>query len=548
MDQEHKETFEKIESKVQYAFNFDFLTSKRIFKSRCNCSNPRVFNGYANKKATILIVIILLIASLFPFWVADHKKFLVDDAYITLTYVKSLSQGKGFVLNHPPPTLGTTTPLFTFITAGVSKIFPDFDLAKTAVLLSTLFWVGIGWLFFLFRHSLDINEWQACIIGLVIFVSSWMEYLYLGMELYLFAFLLVLSMALFCRGHTFLTGISTGLLFLTRGEGVLVLGICILHCMVQTLFGDKKDYVQTVKALLVMITGFLLPLLPWFIYAYFTFGHVFSITLSAKMAQGQGHLAVFPLGLFTFWIPMWGNYTFIFDKLPFLSILWLWLLFFLGVGSAIVRKHRWLFFIVWIAAYIGGYSLLKVADYAWYNVPTFFVIQIFVSLGIIACVEIILRHKRPFAAQMVAVAFVILMIALLSRPTIQEARTKPGTFRTKFYLNIAKWFRENAKPSDSIACVEIGYLAYHTENRIIDLAGLTIPEIVPYVAKGDYGWGFWYYKPDYYISPPFFRKQLGPIESNPEFARQYVHVTTLPSWWKGGKGFLIYKRIKNTKT
>src|SRR3972149_3031325 len=75
-------------------------------------SNPR-------REPRIFILIILMIASLIPLWAAyRHHTFLSDDAYITLTYVKNLVKGHGFVFNYGPPILGTTTPLFTLIIAG----------------------------------------------------------------------------------------------------------------------------------------------------------------------------------------------------------------------------------------------------------------------------------------------------------------------------------------------------------------------------------------------------------------------------------------------
>jgi peptidoglycan/LPS O-acetylase OafA/YrhL len=73
-------------------------------------------------------MLLLLAASLFPLWVASHQqhKFLNDDTYITLTYAKSLVNGRGFVFNHPPPTLGTTSPLLALMVAGLAMALPRY--------------------------------------------------------------------------------------------------------------------------------------------------------------------------------------------------------------------------------------------------------------------------------------------------------------------------------------------------------------------------------------------------------------------------------------
>jgi hypothetical protein len=62
-----------------------------------------------------------MLASLLPLWAAySHRTALNDDTYITLTYVKNIARGDGFVFNAQPPTLGTTTPLTTLAVAALA--------------------------------------------------------------------------------------------------------------------------------------------------------------------------------------------------------------------------------------------------------------------------------------------------------------------------------------------------------------------------------------------------------------------------------------------
>lgn len=90
-----------------------------------------------------------------------------------------------------------------------------------------------------------------------------------------------------------------------------------------------------------------------------------------------------------------------------------------------------------------------------------------------------------------------------------------------------------------MAYIEIGYLGYYTDNRIIDLAGLTLPDLVPHIAEGDFAYGFWHYTPDYYVYLPEFDWALGNIRANPEFDRQYQPVVTLPG--PSESDFVIYR-------
>ncbi|MEK7327184.1 MAG: hypothetical protein AAB217_18220, partial [Chloroflexota bacterium] len=45
---------------------------------------------------------------------------MVDDAYITFRYARNQVNGLGFVYNHGDRVMGTTTPLYTLLMAGLS--------------------------------------------------------------------------------------------------------------------------------------------------------------------------------------------------------------------------------------------------------------------------------------------------------------------------------------------------------------------------------------------------------------------------------------------
>ena len=227
--------------------------------------------------STLLTAIILAAASLFPLFAAYHHiEYLGDDSYITLTYAKNLAAGRGFVFNHPPATQGTTTPLFTLMVAGLALVLPQVEIAALAVFLGAFCWLGIAWAFFLFRKEWGLQDWQAAIVGLVVIGSGWIAFL--GMEAYLFALLLVLSLSLFLSERYLLTGFSIGLLFLTRGEGVLVL-VAILPIAAARLWRRRSSWNSTARTILKLTIGFALPVSGWFAYAYLTFSSLLPNTL-----------------------------------------------------------------------------------------------------------------------------------------------------------------------------------------------------------------------------------------------------------------------------
>ena len=379
--------------------------------------------------ARILPVVFLVLISLIPLWTAyQHHNFLNDDTYITLTYAKNLAVGRGFIFNAPPPMLGTTTPLLTLTVAGLASVFRHVDLAFLAVFFTAFCWAGIAWVFFAFRRSWGITEWQALLIGLVVIASGWTTFL--GMEAYLFAFLLVLSLSLFYCKRPFLAGICTGFLFLTRGEGVLLLVILLPLVLISEWVHLRQFGFRTIRPSIYLLAGFLLPVLPWFIFAFTTFGQVLPNTLAAKQAQGlAGNWRSLPVRLVLEWIPKWGQ-QFAIREVPIINF-W-WVLVLAGTVSAVVRKRKWTIWLLWIALYVLGYTLLRVSAYWWYQLPILFVLNIFFALGLIQGVESLIASKinRGIAIG-ASIVFVSVALLNLGRPTVASILSYQGDPRAR---------------------------------------------------------------------------------------------------------------------
>jgi arabinofuranosyltransferase len=481
---------------------------------------------------------VLLLATLFPLWVAVQRiRYpLSDDALITLTYAKCLAGGLGFVYNQPPAFLGTTTPLLTLILAGLAKVFPFIGLPALAVFFTAACWAAIPWIFYAFRRWWSLEAWHAAVIALVIDVSGWVTYL--GMEAYLFAFLLVLSLSLFRRGLPFLAGGATGLLFLTRGEGSLLLPLLMAGTVSIRWWRTRRlawaDLMPSVRVL----AGFLLFVLPWGVYAHQTFGQVLPNTLAAKIAQMQSGLGhPFLHRLFFQWVPRWGA-GFGPGKIPFLNG-W-WILVGLGLVEAVRRRREWLYFLLWALLYIAGYGLLRVSSYGWYELPVRFVMNLYAAIGAFTIAETLLvRVPRPFAG---AASVLVLGVVTFwsARPTVQAAADPRISPKLAAYERISDWFNDHTRPSESIAYIEIGTLGFHTRNAIVDLYGLITPDITPHLAERDLAWGFWRHAPDYYLYWPPFDWALGKIRSDPRFDREYAPVAHLE--FPNLPGFEIFRR------
>jgi 4-amino-4-deoxy-L-arabinose transferase-like glycosyltransferase len=492
---------------------------------------------------SLIIALVLGLASLFPLIAAyNSSPFLNDDSYITLTYAKNLALGRGFVFNHPPATLGTTTPLFTIVVASLARVFSPAAIQYIAVFLTAFCWLGIVWVLYSSREAWGLTDWQVGIVGLVIIGSGWVGFL--GMEAYLFAFLLVLSLSLFLVRRFLLAGFVTGLLFLTRGEGALVL-VAILGAVMLTPWRKGKLIdVQAGRIILRIAFGFAVPVALWLVYAHLTFGSFLPNTLAAKQAQGQAGVSLwrpFWQLLTDDWMPGWGE-AFALTGVPLVN-LW-WVIVFVGLVGMLRKWHRWLILVGWIGFYVGGYVLLNVPAYQWYQLPILFVLNLLFGLGVVELVSLLVSRVKPRWLSLGASVLVTgLLLGVLAKPTVAAMLASKGDARGESYVALSQWLRDHTQETESIAFIEVGYLGYYTDNRIVDLTGLTLPDIVPHIAEKDFAWGFWHYQPDYYIYLPDFDWALASIRMDARFDRQYQPVATLPGPRR--TDFVIYKRVGN---
>lgn len=474
-------------------------------------------------------ILLLFSLSLFPIWLAySHSVPLTDDSYITLTFAKNIAHGNGFVYNHPPSVQGTTTPLLTLIIAMLGSLLLTTPIHLIATLFSALCWIGMGWLPLIFRRTWALSTWQATLLGANLMISSaWPSTL--GMEVYLFGFLLILSACLFYAKYYLATGFCIGLLFLTRGEGILVgvmLGLLLVIWNRRSLRERRwKEFAQDPVLLAV---GFILPVGLWFLYAFQTFGTLLPNTLVAKQAQGEAGIMgnLFIERLANEWFPMWGR-QFRLGGFSWQSYWWIYV----GAGVIIsfVYRRQWLLFLGWIITFILGYTLLQVTGYWWYQYPVIHVLNIFFSVGVALSIEMLDQGiQTRLVKQWLIGCLIILNLGLLSEIVWRTTQNHEGDSRAQSYVVLSNWFNENTDPSDSIGSIEIGYLGYYTQNQIIDLAGLIIPEIVPHISEGDFAWGFWEYEPDYFVYLPDFEWALGTIRSDQRFAECYAPAVNLP--------------------
>lgn len=495
--------------------------------------------NFFKTRSTLIVVIGLITISILPLYIAFSYPhiYLGDDSLITLTFVKNIVKGNGWVYNHPPAVLATTTPLFTIIIAGLSYLFPFFKITQISVIFSASCLLGTVWVFFFARRVLAINNYLALLIGFLTVIS--MNSILFGMELYLFTFLLLLSIICYYKNYNFLSGVLIGLLFLTRGEGILILIVFISTKIISWImlnFKKKSSHID-IKNITKLSIGFFIPFIIWSVYSLYIFGNIFPNTLSAKLAQNySGIWKSFTIRLFSDWMPNWSNKLNLFD----LRGLSLWYpLIFIGLYAVFKKNKKWLVFLWWLIIYVGGYSLLGVAGYVWYGFHVYFVLMLFYGFGIFSVSKLIYKIKHSFYLYILLFIFLLFSIYPVIKANWNNMISIPITKESKTYYSMSKWIKNNIEPSKTIAYFEIGYLGFYTNNKIFDLVGLTNPEVLKYIVNRNFSQGFWNANPDYliYAKGSYFQPY---VKYSKKFKLNYYPIKT----FKNNKSqYIIYKRM-----
>ncbi|MBN1217601.1 MAG: hypothetical protein JXM69_01630 [Anaerolineae bacterium] len=499
-------------------------------------------NKYSWEKIISLLLLTLgggyVIWATYPIW---QQQWLNDDSFITLTYAKNLVSGNGFVYNHPPATLGTTTPLFTILTALFAIILPGFSVIDTAIILSVVSWIGTGLVLYMMGNHLGLHPLAStavAIVPLTIVNGTWLWFV--GMEIWLFQFLLVLSFYLSLTNRPALAGMIVGLLFLTRGEGVLVGGILVGYYLLTERKLPKSFIVAGMAVFSI-----------WAIYAFIIFSTILPNTLAAKIAQreflinyGRDYSFIrVMLERLTEWLQSFNLGSTIFANIFLLAMI-------LGLVAILSQKRfrYWAFFLIWAIAYFVAYTIINPSTYPWYALHLYFVGEVMAGVGLGWMVDTTfkLSDNKKLAIGIVTCLFVTFLLIPTLYRGIESAQSFWGDSRAPAYISIADWLNHNTQPEDSIAYLEIGYLGYYSQNRIIDLAGLTDPLIAANIAEHGFTWGFWHYQPKYFLFNPGMDNEayLAGIRAA---ANQYREVARFPGG-PDGVPLVLFERLEHTDT
>lgn len=440
-------------------------------------SPERIVFGLPRRQA--LVLALLAAAALAAYLAYSYSiggaGFPLDDAWIHQVYARNLVQRAEWAFNPGQPSAGATSPVWVALLALGHR----WELAPYTW---TFF---LGWLF-LFSLSLvgsaafralsaqweRYSAWAGALLILE-FHSVWSAAS--GMETILFTMLCVAVFAIVLSsnktgGQTaywFNAGLLVALSVAVRPEGVTLLAPLAVAALLIPSPGEK---IRTMRALLV---GFLLLILPYLFFNFAISGSLLPNTFYAKQAEYASVLAQ-PL---------------------FLRVAQLALQLFVGPGAPLipgffyfiykaVRERSWrlLGWLAWGAGFLLLFSLRLAVTYQHgrYIMP---LIPIYILLSLSGMARWIEPNAAVFQRRVLSKAWVaaVAVGGLAFYGLGASAYSSDVAFINTEMVAAAAWVDENTPPDALIAAHDIGALGYFAQRQIIDLAGLTSPEVIPFI-------------------------------------------------------------------
>ena len=436
--------------------------------------------AFGRARTERLIIISLLLVALTARLLPGPR--MVDDAYITFRYARNLLEGNGFVYNPGEQILGTTTPLYASLLAGLALISGTRDFPALATIVNALAGtVSVLLLYHLGGRFSGRREVGLAVALLWAVAPYGITFTIGGMETELTIALLVAAALAHLNGYYRAMAALSALAFLARPDTVILTGLLWL------------DLILTRRRIPWREAGIALILLaPWLIFGVLYFGSPFPHSIAAKsVAYRLPGEAAFVRLLQHYATPFFEHYV-----LPPAGVFIVFVVYcalcVIGAIYAFRRdSHSWPL-IVYPFIYFAVFSVANPLLFRWYlslPVPFYFLLIATGAWKLIHDVGGAITNQKAETvsrlgfAVLVLVAFILTLNAWELQPDHGPVRPAPemAWFKLELlYAQAADIIQQHAQPGDTLGAGDIGVLGYQTGLHVLDTVGLITPQTSRY--------------------------------------------------------------------
>jgi len=419
----------------------------------------------------MLVMLAMLVILAYGFFAcsAAGLGFPLDDAWIHQTYARNLGQGGEWAFVSGSPSGGSTAPLWTALLAAgyVLRVDPlGWAWAWGAVLLAVLAWVSWQWLEAR-SPSLKGRGWPIAVLLVLEWHLAWAGAS--GMETLAQALLVVMVLfAVERRRSPFLQGLLVGVGVWVRPDAIILL----VPVAWSLALAPRRSLRAAALGSLAAGAGLALLAVPYLAFNLRFSGEIWPSTFYAKQAE-YASLLQQPLALRL--VQQWG-----------IGLVGAGAVLAPGLAITIwqdVAHRRWarLAPLLWWLIFLGVYAVrlpvtYQHGRYAMAAIPVFMVLGLEALLGtlfpFVARLRWVLSRAWAAAAAAVTLGFLVLGGQAYARDV--------GVINAEM-VTTARWIAAHTPPGALVAAHDIGALGYFGERRLVDLAGLVTPEVIPFL-------------------------------------------------------------------
>ncbi len=513
------------------------------------------------------LTIVALLARLVP------GQRTVDDAYITFRYARNVVEGDGFVYNAPSTgsggsgerVLGTTTPLYTLLMAGLSLATGSRDFPALALVVNALAGaLSVGMLYLLGKRFAGHPAPAAAVALLWALAPFSVSFAIGGMETDLTIGLLIAAAYAYLAERPRALAVLSALALLARPDTAIFLGPLWVGL---TLEHRRIPWREGLIALAILA--------PWLIFGTLYFGSPLTNSVGAKSVAYRLPPTAGAVRLLQHYATPFSE-----DKvLPPYGVLAVFALYCglcaIGAINAFRRERKTWPLIVYPFTYFAVFALANPLIFRWYlspPVPFYFLLIITGAwtagrdVGRLVVGKLVVgklgnwESPRSPIYQFTNLPFTLFAIAALAltlnawtlHPDHGPDRPAPEMAWFKLeqlYAEAADIVRSRAGPGDTLCAGDIGVLGYQTGLHIVDTVGLVTPEsslyypadpaayVINYAIPADLVLAL---DPDYIVILEVYgRKGLLP---DPDFQARYRLLEKFETDIYGSEGMLIFER------
>lgn len=494
---------------------------------------------------SFLVALLAIVARLVP------GPRTIDDAYITFRYAQNLLAGRGLIYNPGQAVLGTTTPLYALILAGLGALsggsHAPFPLL--AVLVNAVFDAATCWL--LFRLGNQLGSPRAGVIAALVWaVAPWsVTFAIGGMETSLFVALTSATFYFHSRERPVAAAACGALALLTRPDALILLAPLGLERVRRSLRSGRwnpKPLPISGKEL----AAFALPVTAWLITATALYGNPLPQTIAAKAAAYRlpPEAALVRLAQH-YATPFLENLAFGAAGIAFGLIVYP-VLFLVGWLRAVRRlptswpgmAFPWLYF--------AAYAVANPLIFRWYLTPPLPLYMLGIAMGIDRLAQEARVRALPAAFGVVAVALTLHGWTLLPDHGPQRPAPEMAYIQLELlYERVAGDVRGQIGSGQVLAAGDVGTLGYYTGAEMLDTVGLVTREAARYYPIPASSYVINYaiparlvtdLRPEYLVILEVYGRNTLLVDHS--FAAAYRLQETLPTDIYGSRGLLVFRR------